>query len=103
MAATEALLYSYLLLIRATAVQPRLCHRLLALLGDAQSACDHFVASEHGSKCGLKYPVALRLQERLRAPALHQQVEMDLAWLARRAAVLRRLGVAGLPAAAAAN
>ena len=82
MLATEALIYSHLLLIRATAVQPRLCHRLLALLGDAQSACDHFVASEHGSKCGLKYPVALRLQERLRAPALHQQVEMDLAWLA---------------------
>ncbi|NQV64371.1 MAG: DNA-protecting protein DprA [SAR86 cluster bacterium] len=82
MLATEALIYSHLLLIRATAVQPRLCHRLLALLGDAESACDHFVASEHGSKCGLKYPAALRLQERLRAPALQQQVEMDLAWLA---------------------
>jgi len=79
----EALIAANLALIHATAVQPRLCHRLLALFGNASSACRYFVASEHGPMCGLQHPAANRLQERLRATALHQRVENDLAWLTR--------------------
>jgi len=94
---SETQLYASLLLIRASGVQPRVCHRLLALFGDARAACHQFLAAQHGATCGLKYAAALVLQKRLRDPSLQQWVDHDLAWLSLPGHCFIGLGSAAYP------
>lgn len=70
-----------LLVIRATACQPRLARRLLARFDSPRAAATSFRAARHARECAIKYQTAIELQARLQDPRLAEQVECDLQWL----------------------
>jgi DNA processing protein len=70
-----------LLVIRATACQPRLARRLLTRFDSAGDAVLGFRAALHAQECDIKYGTAIDLQARLQDPQHAERVQRDLEWL----------------------